>query len=79
MQVTATEIKNNFGKYLVEAQKSDISITRNGKIIAILKSFEHDKFNQLEKLTGIIDLPKSKKTKSRRKVTSQKKVQKKTQ
>ncbi|MDR2975685.1 MAG: type II toxin-antitoxin system Phd/YefM family antitoxin [Streptococcaceae bacterium] len=67
MQVTATEIKNNFGKYLVEAQTADISITRNGKIIAILKSFESDKFNQLEKLTGIIDLPKGKKKATSRK------------
>ena len=56
MQVTATEIKNNFGKYLTLAQESDVSITKNGKIIAVLRSFDNDKFNQLDKLTGIIDL-----------------------
>lgn len=56
MIVTATEVKNNFGKYLALSQESDISIKKNGKIIAVLKSFDHEKFNQLEKLTGIIDL-----------------------
>ncbi|HEY0221349.1 type II toxin-antitoxin system Phd/YefM family antitoxin [Lactovum miscens] len=56
MIVSATEIKNNFGKYLALSQKSDISIKKNGKIIAILKSFDNEKFNQLDKLTGIIDL-----------------------
>ena len=34
MQVTATEFKLNFGKYLDMLQEEDIWITRNGKIVA---------------------------------------------
>ena len=34
MQVTATEFKLNFGKYLDLLKDEDIWITRNGKIIA---------------------------------------------
>ena len=34
MIVTATEFKNNFGKYLDMLAKEDIFITRNGKTIA---------------------------------------------
>ncbi|MDR0300312.1 MAG: type II toxin-antitoxin system Phd/YefM family antitoxin [Streptococcaceae bacterium] len=63
MIVSATEIKNNFGKYLALSQESDISIKKNGKIIAVLKSFDNEKFNQLDKLTGIIDLSTNKKKK----------------
>ena len=34
MQITATEFKLNFGKYLNQVLYEDIWITRNGKIIA---------------------------------------------
>ena len=34
MEVTATEFKTNFGKYLDLLSTEDIWITRNGKIIA---------------------------------------------
>ena len=34
MQVTATEFKLNFGKYLDMLQEEDIWITRNGKTVA---------------------------------------------
>ena len=38
MLITATEFKNNFGKYLLLAAKEDIFITKNGKTIAKLTS-----------------------------------------
>ena len=34
MIVTATEFKNNFGKYLDLIEHEDIFITRNGKTVA---------------------------------------------
>ena len=34
MMVTATEFKNNFGKYLDLIEHEDIFITRNGKTVA---------------------------------------------
>ncbi len=36
--ITATEFKQNFGKYLVLAQSEDIEITKNGKTAARLTS-----------------------------------------
>ena len=37
MEVTSTEIQNNFGAYLKLAQVEDVYITRNGKRIAVLQ------------------------------------------
>lgn len=37
MEVTSTEIQNNFGTYLKLAQVEDVFVTRNGKRIAVLK------------------------------------------
>lgn len=36
MEITATELKANLGKYLEEAQAGEIVITKNGKVIARL-------------------------------------------
>jgi prevent-host-death family protein len=36
MEITATELKNNLGKYLTAAADEDIVITKNGKVIAHL-------------------------------------------
>ena len=38
MSITATELKNNLGKYLMLAATEDIFITRNGKVVAPPKS-----------------------------------------
>ena len=38
MTITATEFKKNLGKYLELANKEDIRITKNGKVIALLKA-----------------------------------------
>ena len=36
MSATATELKNNLGKYLVLSATEDIFITKNGKVVAKL-------------------------------------------
>ena len=38
MLITATELKNNLGKYLLLAETEDIFITRNGKVVAKLSN-----------------------------------------
>jgi hypothetical protein len=40
MEVTSTEVQNNFGTYLKLAQVEDVYITRNGKRIAVIKYWE---------------------------------------
>lgn len=45
IQVTATEIKNSFGKYLRLATKDDIIITSNGKKVGKLTAIEDDDEN----------------------------------
>jgi prevent-host-death family protein len=40
MEVTSTEIQNNFGTYLKLAQVEEVFVTRNGKRIAVLKYWD---------------------------------------
>jgi Uma2 family endonuclease len=43
MKVSATEIKNRFGSYLEKCKEEDIYITKNEKIVAVLKQFDSSK------------------------------------
>jgi prevent-host-death family protein len=54
MLVSATEFKNNLGKYLTLALKEDIFITKNGKKIAKLTSPTQDKIEMARSLFGIL-------------------------
>ncbi len=59
MQITATEFKNNIGKYLILASKEDIYITKNGKAIAKLTNTKHDKVKMAKSLFGILPVDAS--------------------
>ena len=54
MSITATEFKNNLGKYLLLAETVDIFITRNGKVVAKLTNPNQDRVNRAESLFGIL-------------------------
>lgn len=54
MQVSATEFKNNMGKYLSMAGKRDIYITKNGQRIAKLTNPAPDRVALLDSLVGIV-------------------------
>ena len=54
MLVTATEFKNNIGKYLSIVADEDIFITKNGKNIAKLSGTTQDKVELARSLFGII-------------------------
>jgi prevent-host-death family protein len=54
MVVTATEFKNNIGRYLASVAHEDIFITKNGKSIAKLTNAKQDKVNIMKSLFGII-------------------------
>ena len=64
MSITATELKNNLGKYLELSAKEDIFITKNGKIIAKLSNPYQEKVSVAKSLFGILpkdaDLDKAK-------------------
>ena len=51
MTITATEFKNNFGKYLKLVQEEDIIVTKNGKTVGV---FSNPNINLVESLTGIL-------------------------
>lgn len=55
MIITATEFKNNLGKYLQMAAAQDIFITKNGTSIARLTSPSMDKLAALDSLVGIAE------------------------
>ena len=54
MIVTATEFKNNFGKYLDLIEHEDIFITRNGKVVAKLSNPHQDRVDIAKSLFGIL-------------------------
>lgn len=54
MLVTATEFKNNIGKYLALASTEDIYITKNGKSVAKLTNTKQEKVELAKSLFGII-------------------------
>lgn len=54
MSVTATELKNNLGKYLVLSATEDIFITKNGKVIAKLTNPYQDRVATAKSLFGIL-------------------------
>lgn len=54
MPITATELKLNLGKYLALAEKEDIFITKNGKVVAKLSNPNVDRVKMAKSLLGII-------------------------
>lgn len=55
MFVTATELKNNLGKYLELVRGDDsLIITKNGDPIAKIIPFVQDKKSALDSLVGIV-------------------------
>ena len=54
MSITATELKNNLGKYLILSATEDIFITKNGKIIAKLTNPYQDRVETARSLFGIL-------------------------
>jgi len=62
MEITATELKTNLGKYLEECKSREIIITKNGKPVAHLigeAAYEHDQAELSawqEKMAGLYKL-----------------------
>lgn len=54
MAITATELKNNLGKYLLLAATEDVFITKNGKVIAKLTNPYQDRVNMAKSLIGVL-------------------------
>lgn len=54
MTITATELKNNLGKYLQISATKDIFITKNGKVVAKLTNPYHDRVETAKSLFGIL-------------------------
>lgn len=54
MSVTATEFKNNLGKYLLLASKEDVFISKNGKIIAKLSNPNQTRTEVAKSLFGVL-------------------------
>ena len=54
MSITATELKNNLGKYLLLSATEDIFITKNGKVVAKLVNPYQDRVETARSLFGIL-------------------------
>lgn len=54
MSVTATELKNNLGKYLILSATEDVFITKNGKVVAKLTNPYQDRVQIAKSLFGIL-------------------------
>ena len=54
MSITATELKQNLGKYLLLSAQEDIYITKNGKIIAKLTNPYQNRVETAKSVFGIL-------------------------
>lgn len=54
LKVTATEVKENFGKYFILAESQDILITKNDKPIAKLTNVSSGRLSLTGSLLGVI-------------------------
>lgn len=54
MSITATELKQNLGKYLLLSAQEDIYITKNGKIVAKLTTLHQNRAETAKALFGIL-------------------------
>ena len=54
MSITATELKNNLGKYLLLSATEDILITKNGKVVAKLVNPQQNRVDTAKSLFGIL-------------------------
>ena len=54
MSITATELKQNLGKYLLLSAKEDIYITKNGKIVAKLTNPHQNRVDTAKSLFGLL-------------------------
>ena len=54
MSITATELKENLGKYLLLAENEDVYITRNGKVVAKLTNPYQNRVDMAKSLFGIL-------------------------
>lgn len=59
MSITATELKNNLGKYLELALTEDIVVMKNGRAQAVLSSPYKTKTDILKSLRGCIPQDKT--------------------
>jgi prevent-host-death family protein len=57
MLITATEFKENIGKYLASVEGEDIIITKNGKQVAKLTSINKSDSLLTDSLIGVIPDP----------------------
>ena len=54
MSITATELKNNLGKYLFLCATEDIFITKNGKVVAKLVNPYQSRVETAKALFGVL-------------------------
>ena len=54
MSITATELKQNLGRYLLLAATEDVYITKNGKVVATLSHPNQDRVNMAKSLFGVL-------------------------
>ena len=54
MSITATELKENLGKYLKLAATEDVYVTKNGRVIAKITNPYQDLVDEAMSLAGIL-------------------------
>ena len=53
-EITATELKRNFGKYMVLGQKEEIVVTHRGKVIFTIVPKKIDLINRWNNIFGML-------------------------
>jgi prevent-host-death family protein len=53
-EITSTELKNNYGKYVRMVEKEQINVTKRGKLCFVLMPAKQTKVIAMESLFGIL-------------------------
>ena len=54
MTITSTELKNDLSKYLHLAEREDVFVTKNGRVMCKLSPVYEDKIAIVESLIGVV-------------------------
>jgi len=57
MKVALSQLKTNIGKYINLADKQDVYITRNGKLVAKIVGTNRNRVADMKSLFGVARLP----------------------
>lgn len=54
VRITASEFRQNFGKYMKDVAHTDFEVTRNGRVVGLWTNPHRDQMKLVDELSGVI-------------------------